>query len=235
MSLDPRLPEFQGFVRSMRASRGDDTPRLVFADWLEEQYPAAGWHTWLRRTVAIGQRFPDKMLRATGWVGGSPAVHKPWGPQFAEAAGLLRRLWWLAPPMSQLGEVANLWDFHRGYPDRVVIDYSTWREWGDRLCALGPVGEVVISDWPHMVVKHATSLVKVSLFDPPTRQGVDLPLKDWEHVIDERDWDKASWATQQRMTYCVAEKLLKQVWPTEVQKFTIDPAVLRELDPPGDA
>ncbi len=145
--LDPNHPEWKGFVASMRESPVDDTVRLAFADFVEEQGGPA-FAGLIRSMVEIARTDPTNLLGVTHWDERVLPGQTRWN-LYADAERYLKSAWAVWSPLNKLHpDAKELWRFHRGFPDKVVLN---WRglKFLDTLCAIGPVGEVeVVSGSP---------------------------------------------------------------------------------------
>lgn len=147
-TLDPNHPEWKAFSEQMRAEPGNDTVRLVFADWVEEVQDGAAFAGLIRSMVEVSKTDPTNKLGVTHWDERKFPGQSNWN-HYADAERFLKSAWALWSPINQLADEAKeMWRFHRGFPDKVLLD---WRglKYLDTLIAIGPVGEVeVVSGSP---------------------------------------------------------------------------------------
>ncbi len=121
------MPDHDAFLRAIAADLDDDTPRLVYADWLEEHGDAAQADraTFIRLQVEAA-RLPEGDARRQ---------------QLEDQARRLvvRHLEdWLGP----LRTLATNWVFERGFPERLTVLHEVFLEHADELLAAGPVRSV---------------------------------------------------------------------------------------------
>jgi uncharacterized protein (TIGR02996 family) len=157
MSFDPRHPEFQAFVRQMRAAPRDDTTRLVLCDWLDE-YGGADLALLFRGMIEVARVDPANRLTLQGWLGGRANPFRPGGPSYLKSEYALKRTWAIWPPVKDLAPLSLLWAWHRGTLDEVCVDWTTWKCHWHRIIAFGPVGEVTLINRPRVEMTAGLSL-----------------------------------------------------------------------------
>lgn len=123
------MNEEAALLRAICESPDDDTPRLVFADWLDEQGGAvnAAWAAGIRAQVALARGDTDEALRFQACV-------------FESRYGLER----LAERLELPAEVGDGWE--RGFPFRAAGPYSylcdVWPGLADRI----PIRTLVVHE-----------------------------------------------------------------------------------------
>ncbi|HEY8504969.1 MAG TPA: TIGR02996 domain-containing protein, partial [Gemmataceae bacterium] len=118
------MSDRDAFLRAICASPDDDTPRLVFADWLEERGTAAevAWAEFIRlqceaeRLPPEDERVGDLEFRAEGL---AAAFEREWLGEWAE-------------------RLVN-WSFRRGFLDGVVIEPRPFLRYGGSLFERHPL------------------------------------------------------------------------------------------------
>ncbi len=151
----------RGFLREIRANPDDDTPRLIFADWLEDDDKNPLWASLIRAQVAYAD-LDDKRCRNTilGFVRpleleceGSDWTKKV--SRRCQACRLVaesqrvRDHWTKAIPSDPFvpmveagGEGLVAW-WSRGFIAEVKgFDFDWWHKWGPRICQEHPVEKV---------------------------------------------------------------------------------------------
>jgi uncharacterized protein (TIGR02996 family) len=115
------------FLQAIIAEPEDDTPRLIYADWLEDHAgpDGAARAALIRAQVRLGQlpeEHPDR-----------PALED-------EADDLLAQHEerWAA----EVSRIALEWDWRRGFIEQVTVSADAFREQGEELLARNPVREV---------------------------------------------------------------------------------------------
>lgn len=150
MRLNTSNPDWVGLANAMRARRGDDTPRLVAADWLDD-HDEPELAELIRLMCHYFESPPGRgnALAPHGW----DAVHIQHTGLLVRTHALLQRTW-LALPACKAGltlaadELAE-WRWVRGFPTDIVCPWEHWFEHWRVLTALGPVGDVVLTTYPY--------------------------------------------------------------------------------------
>jgi uncharacterized protein (TIGR02996 family) len=119
----------RAFVQDILANPDDDTPRLVYADWLEEtgDPAAAARAEFIRVQYALEGLAPGDARR----------------PQLEERERDLRAAYeaaWVAP-LRELGQV-RAWEFRRGFVEKVALRAADFLGVAERLFAAAPVREL---------------------------------------------------------------------------------------------
>lgn len=141
-TLDPNNPEWKGFAAQMRKEPGCDAHREVFADFVEERGGEA-FANFIRTMIAVAKVDPTNQLGVNNWSEPRLIGQKDW-KRYADAERYFRSCWGIWSPVNKLSEEAKKeWRFHRGFPDKVVLDWHGLK-WLDTLIAIGPVGEVEV-------------------------------------------------------------------------------------------
>jgi uncharacterized protein (TIGR02996 family) len=121
------------FLRAIIADPADDTARLVFADWLEENgEPARG--EFIRTEVLLARRDPDDE---------AAEARRP--PLFARRDELLKahKREWLEPFLGYARESS----FERGFVQEVEVPAEAFLTHGERWMALTPLTRVKFTDF----------------------------------------------------------------------------------------
>jgi uncharacterized protein (TIGR02996 family) len=131
------------FLRLILAAPDADGPRLVYADWLDDQ----------------GQHSRAEFIRVQCALAALPADDPQAAGLRARADVLLeeRRLIWGEP----LAGLANRWDWIRGFPDVVRLDAKAFLARGEELFATVPVRHVELLD----VAAHLSRLAQCRLLE----------------------------------------------------------------------
>lgn len=115
------------FLHAIAEAPDDDTPRLVFADWLEEQGDPRG--EFIRRQCELEQLDEDDPAR----------------PEHESRCQLLlsihERKW-----LGGLPPLVHRWRFRRGLVDWVQVSAKNFLAHGDELFSLAPIRQVTIND-----------------------------------------------------------------------------------------
>lgn len=147
-TLDPNHPEWKSFSEAMRAAPADDAARLVFADWVEEKMGGVAFARLIRSMCEVAKFDPTNKLGVMRWDERRFPGQSNWN-HYADAERYLKSVWPEWEPLKKMHQdTRDMWRFHRGFPDKVVLD---WRglKYLDTLIAIGPVGEVeVVSGSP---------------------------------------------------------------------------------------
>lgn len=162
--LDPNHPEWKAFVASMRDEPLNDTPRLAFADWLME-HGGEAFGTLIDAMVRAAQIDPYNKLSLFAWDSKARIGGQQWEP-FALAERAIKSAWGAWVPLKDMHmDARHAWRFHRGFPETVILDWEGLK-YLDWLCAMGPVGEVLVVDGsPVRITIHPTTL-HFALDDP---------------------------------------------------------------------
>jgi uncharacterized protein (TIGR02996 family) len=118
------MDQARAFLEAIRDEPEDDTPRLIFADWLDD-HGDADRAEFIRAQVRLAALPENDPAR--------PALED-------EVDDLLaaHEAEWTAP----LRELALEWEFRRGLVERVTVRAEAFLEWADRLFATAPVRAV---------------------------------------------------------------------------------------------
>jgi uncharacterized protein (TIGR02996 family) len=222
--INPNHPEYKAFVAQMRARPGDDAIRLVFADWVEEKQNGAALACLIRAMVEVGGIDPTNVLTNNGWKD-KVCVGAPRWKMYADAERFFRSVWPEWSPMNLLHMgCADLWEFHRGFPEKVVLDWDGMK-WLDTLTALGPVGEVEVTAGTPVRWKLFPTSIQFSLDDPRWHTRIPAPTffvdrGELSKVIVNSNFETGAigYATTQ---------FLGQIWKGKVQRirYTNQPAL----------
>ena len=131
------MSEREQLLAAVCANPDDDTPRLVFADWLEEN-GEPDRAAFIRAQIRFAQMPTDD----PGWYAAEAAVRTPWKSHTGR---------WQA----ELPELPGvLWgEYRRGFvAEAHVPDPETFLREGDRIMAAAPVAEVRFGAWSNFAV-----------------------------------------------------------------------------------
>jgi uncharacterized protein (TIGR02996 family) len=133
------MTEEEAFIQAIADNPADDTPRLIFADWLEERGdPRAEF---IRVQCALHQLPSDDSQRA----------------ELAHRQRELRRRHeavWTAPLRGWVDE----WEFERGLIERVTLTPFNFTLWADVLFRLAPVRDIHFYRRNHVTLKEIEAL-----------------------------------------------------------------------------
>lgn len=137
-------------MRAVVADPADDTTRLVYADWLDENgHPDRAAlirvQVELARIAAFGEarrwgnvrrRFDELRAQETALLG-------PPGPPGAQPG----RAWAVPPELDEAWpRGVGGWDWHRGFPERWWCPVHLWVKFGPLIAARNPVRQVFVTD-----------------------------------------------------------------------------------------
>jgi uncharacterized protein (TIGR02996 family) len=208
-ALDITSPDYRAFVDKMRASRSDDTDRLVFADWVEEKYPKSGFGPFIRASCALADHTPH-VLTGVGWIPVFyPGMFPGWQPLY-DCHCRWKATWRSWHVLDTLApEYLQHWVFKRGFPERVVCDWGYWTYYGDTLCSIGPVGEVVLVDRPPLTTWSSNQFVHITPVDLWMAKRIKPLLR--ERVVPREVWENNR-TNHGRTLEAAAEEFLNHVW-----------------------
>lgn len=172
-TLNPNDPEWKGFVASMREHPADDTTRLAFADFVEERGGAA-FAGFVRAMVDVAKTDPTNKFGVNHWEDRVLPAQPGW-KKYADAERHFKSCWGVWSPVNKLAEEAKSeWRWHRGFPDKVVLD---WRglKFLDTLCAIGPVGEVEVVSGSPVTWEIFSNTIQWSIRGDPLAARCDAP------------------------------------------------------------
>ena len=133
------MTEEEAFIQAIADKPADDTPRLIFADWLEERGdPRAEF---IRVQCALGQLSSEDSQRAE-LIGRQRELRRQHEPA------------WTAPLHGWVDE----WEFERGLIERVTLTPFNFTLWADVLFRLAPVRHVHCYRRNHVTLKEIESL-----------------------------------------------------------------------------
>jgi uncharacterized protein (TIGR02996 family) len=139
------MTDEQAFIIRIKAEPDNDTPRLVYADYLDEQGQGERAE-FIRREVARVLTYEHDYPRACGWRKVGEEERWYWGGDGN------RRLW-------RTGEIRVMCDglpagpdngvqFRRGFADRFDCPSAAWLAHGDAILAAHPLRTVRLTDRP---------------------------------------------------------------------------------------
>lgn len=224
--MDPSRPEWKAFVAQMRANYGDITDRVVFADWLQEEYGDNQLSTLIRTTAEIQRIESTNWLTPFGFCNDRlPGIHKDW-EIFSTARIALARTtqahFW--PPLLSLMEerpnLAAQWTFFAGFPHLVVVPYDRWTRWdGQQLPRLGPVGRVVIVDAPDCLVEIGPTAVQFTPLDNTLYTSLSKDRRTW--TVERRIWNASPLPhnlREERFGNQIVANMMNEIWGHLVHK-----------------
>jgi uncharacterized protein (TIGR02996 family) len=122
-------------LRAIIAEPGEDLPRLVYADWLDEVEDSDRSEL-IRIQIKMAHGATDKLLatqqRLLGLGGGICQLRRDWALPAA-----IREDW----PHESGG-----WEWHRGFPEVWHCPLALWQAHGTELRAAGPITQVLLID-----------------------------------------------------------------------------------------
>lgn len=125
----------KGFLHDILANPTDDTPRLVFADWLEDH----------------GQEVRGEFIRAQCDLQQLPLTRENaiQREELARRAFELRGAWgrgWAGRAFRQLAKPFNIkWQFQRGFVDKIQVPLPYFRECSTEIFQLQPVHDLTLT------------------------------------------------------------------------------------------
>jgi len=151
------MSDGQAILRTIVENPADDAPRLVYADWLEEQgRPERA--EFIRLQIALGRMSPAEQQ-----------AHFNWSAR-AKALWDLYRSEWLAELPHPAG-VDWFTEFRRGFPNGASFAHvRAFEDAADVVFAAAPIGHIGVSDVRGMQVEaisespYASRLVRLDLF-----------------------------------------------------------------------
>jgi uncharacterized protein (TIGR02996 family) len=189
-------PEEAGLLARVCAEPDDDSPRLIFADWLDEQGDPRG--EFIRVQVAIS-RLPAEDPTRTALLD-------------REATLLARHhARWSEP----LRGVASTAEFRRGFAETVFIDAKTFLLRADELFQLAPVRQIRFLDIgsnlgrlmesPHLAQLSSVTIYAQHMGEDLTRALVDSPhlgelrsLSIGRNRVGDRGAERLAWSSRFR-------------------------------------
>lgn len=124
MRYDPNRPEWKGFAHQMRANPDCRDTRLVFADWLQEEYPGGRLHDFIRCQVQVDVR--QEQGQGRRWTTSREILGRHMLPAFAASApevfwaqrGAFQATWasWRFADPSGHALREGKWCFRLGFP-----------------------------------------------------------------------------------------------------------------------
>lgn len=219
MELNLKDPEYQAFVRGLRQQRHEETGYLAFADWLDERrgvdHPFASF---IRACCEAGRIWDGPI----GYMG--PAVTRP-NPissrrqyQIWQAVIDGLKAYWIKQPFfTELGgESRKHWSWRYGFPSRVFCSTWHWLNHGHQICAIGPVGEVVLTDRPTIHIEAGQTVVEMTWGHPnPTWAQPKTPTV----LVEAADYFDPQ-ADRYATVNMIAMRMLTEIFPEDlVEEF----------------
>lgn len=237
MDLNVKDPTYQAFVNGLRSARHQETPYLVFADWLDEQNDGYG-HPFAAfiRACCEGRKIWEKDLGISGFIGIKPpspfAQWSPWAVWTKAVSGLT--LYWRSQEffstLSPHHQAGWLWEF--GFPKRVYCSTWEWLMYGHQVCAMGPVGEVVLDDAPRLRVTVGMTGVELTWAHENPRWAMP---KTRSVLLDRDDYDDSQ-SDLRTTRNIVAMKMLTEIFPEDmVEEFQFNGLISPPATEPGTA
>jgi uncharacterized protein (TIGR02996 family) len=149
------MPDEAAFLAAIAADLADDAPRLVYADWLDEQ-GRCEQAEFIRVSIAcslVPRRRRDKIERLQAEEAeGATTLSEAYDAEDLKALELFRREWPLAAWMRDHAVPAG-WtlgaDFHRGFLMDLICQWKYWLPVADEAKARHPaLRRVTLEDWP---------------------------------------------------------------------------------------
>jgi uncharacterized protein (TIGR02996 family) len=198
-------PMEQAFLADILEHPDDDTPRLVYADWLDEHAAAVpcarcidGLYLGDTSTDQPTDTIPCSRCSGTGRVPDGRAARAEFIRVQCELAGphpIEVRTWhlrrrerellaahergWVDPSAVIFGPLPWRAEFRRGFVEEVTCTGDDWLAHGDAVRAAQPVTRVRLTTWPLVVARAGGRLVLAD--DPKPRP---LHLRDWASEYD---------------------------------------------------
>jgi uncharacterized protein (TIGR02996 family) len=139
-----------GLLRAVVADPADDTPRLVYADWLDE-HDQPGRAALIRVQVELARVVASGDVRKWGTArrrfdelrSQEAALLGPPGPPGAQPG----RQWVLPPGLNDAWpRGVGGWEWHRGFPERWWCPLHLWTKFGRTIAVQTPVRQVIVTD-----------------------------------------------------------------------------------------
>lgn len=136
------MTDGDALLAAILANPEEDTPRLVYADWLQENGDEARAE-FIRIQCELYRRFPDHC--------GFPADKSLLSPHELILDHRCRQLMtahgndWFPMTGPQIIHLV-----YRGFICRIICDWADWRDHAKDILARHPVREVTLTDWPEM-------------------------------------------------------------------------------------
>ena len=141
-----------GFLQAILEAPPDDTPRLVYADWLQEN-GEEDYAKFIRLQIELAEASAANALKALALCktcNGLLAAHSP-GTDCPNEVRWLGEDSPLLPEgfQGQLDLAADFyWEWWRGFVARVETDAQSWLAHGDALTASHPIEILKLDNWP---------------------------------------------------------------------------------------
>lgn len=243
-AFDLNDPEWKSWVLSMRQCREDNLVRLAFADWLDDRYGQANaFGALIRAMVDCEAEIPGAVLTPTGWWPDAYLKTPRWG-RFEEAAARFRQTWMHWPPLAAMPVpkqpadvitemVACQW--RRGFPERLVLSWDLWMTWCDQVCAVGPVGTVVLTDCPGCHVRRGSTITTFTPVCPVLRARTPEHRHTWCIANRERDLQSYLPDLERAQEVSICNEILRLVFTEKggtglVESIGVDEQFLARLN-----
>jgi uncharacterized protein (TIGR02996 family) len=140
-------------LRAIRAEPDEDTPRLAYADWLDEHGGAAGAARaeFIRLQIQIASRGGAGLTIAQAQRGKTPRGGRRLGKRtvaLLAAHGLAWSLWDRYGPPYAVEEVVCGWEWHRGFLRHLSCAPDDWLRCVDDLLPRHPIRSVTFTGVP---------------------------------------------------------------------------------------
>lgn len=132
------MTERDGLLAAVIADPADDTTRLAFADWLEENADPVR-----AAIIRAGVANPAGYLVAYNYLGPVWTFH---GARGLQPRGTSRRLRRELPALKGFIDPHAVWFYYRGFLKRVRMSRAVWAEHGDTLRRHHPIEAVELAD-----------------------------------------------------------------------------------------
>lgn len=231
------MTEEQAFLDAIRDAPDDDTPRLVFADWLEEHgQPERA--EFIRVQCELARIRADAAVAASSGTGEGPHRNMPSAEIRERCNELVAREWeswdasvlrWVPPWMlPQDEDVAyeqarhgTSWDFRRGFLSTVICSWADWQAHGDAILAdpwVPGLERVELTTWPtiqYFRLAH-DNLRYYFAIEGREEKNVVLDLNLFTHVPTAAE-------IETEVLGRIVPRLLEKLWPKKVRSWKMPP------------
>jgi uncharacterized protein (TIGR02996 family) len=131
----------EALLAAIVAESADDTARLAFADWLDEDGDPVR-----AKIIRVGVANPSDEICALNYH--SAAGWSFFGAKALRPRGTAPRLRWEIPSLGGFSDPRAWWIFRRGFLTIVRMTYITWVEHANALLQRHPIDEVRLTSMP---------------------------------------------------------------------------------------
>jgi uncharacterized protein (TIGR02996 family) len=173
------MSEEAAFLAAIWAGPEDDTPRLVYADWLDEQGGASNEARaeYIRLEIQNARDIAEK-----GWASENKPARDRARKLFVKYADV-----WFPELFSRkniLRGTGGSPDMRRGFPYRLLARAAPLLNIGERLMQLAPLTEVEFRDMTNSIVERFVKAPWVRGIRELNLSGFDIPPTDWSPLAD---------------------------------------------------